>query len=81
MLDKFFKIGTSIDAEGYVHYGQRPSFISPLGGSVAVGSGVQITGDRIIIGDNRSSVNFQNATIYITGSITLEEYIRQIAGV
>ena len=81
MLDKFFEIGTSIDAEGYVHYGQRPSFTSPLGGSVAVGSGVQITGDRIIIGDNRSSVNFQSATIYITGSTTLEEYIRQIAGV
>lgn len=81
MLDKFFEIGTSIDAEGYVHYGQRPSFTSPLGGSVAVGSGVQIIGDRIIIGDNRSSVNFQSATIYITGSTTLEEYIRQIAGV
>lgn len=80
MLDNFFEIGTSIDAEGYVHYGQRPSFKSPLGGSVAVGSGVQITGDRIIIGDNRSSVNFQSATIYITGSTTLEEYIRQIAG-
>lgn len=81
MLDQFFEIGTSIDSEGYVHYGQRPSFMSPLGGSVAVGSGVQITGDRIIIGDNRSSVNFQSATIYITGSTTLEEYIRQIAGV
>lgn len=81
MLDKFFEIGTSIDAEGYVHYGQRPSFVSPLGGSVAVGSGVQITGDRIIIGDNQSSVNFRSATIYITGTTTLEEYIRQIAGV
>lgn len=81
MLDQFFEIGTSIDSEGYVHYGQRPSFVSPLGGSVAVGSGVQITGDRIIIGNNRSSVNFQSATIYITGSTTLEEYIRQIAGV
>ena len=81
MLDQFFQIGSSIDSEGYVHYGQRPSFMSPLGGSVAVGSGVQITGDRIIIGDNRSSVNFQSATIYITGGITLEEYIKQIAGV
>lgn len=81
MLDQFFEIGTSIDSEGYVHYGQRPSFVSPLGGSVAVGSGVQITGDRIIIGNNRSSVNFQSATIYITGNTTLEEYIRQIAGV
>lgn len=81
MLDQFFEIGTSIDTEGYVHYGQRPSFVSPLGGSVAVGSGVQITGDRIIIGDKQSSVNFQSATIYITGTTTLEEYIRQIAGV
>jgi hypothetical protein len=40
MLDQFFQIGSSIDSEGYVHYGQRPSFMSPLGGSVAVGSGV-----------------------------------------
>ena len=82
MLNQFFEIGASIDkSTGYVSYGSRPSFVSPNGGSVSVGHGVQLLGDEINIGylDGSSSVNFHGSTIYITKTVTLEDYIRKIA--
>lgn len=82
MLNQFFEIGASIDkSTGYVSYGSRPSFVSPNGGSVSVGHGVQLLGDEINIGYSRggSSVNFHGSTIFITETVTLEDYIRKIA--
>lgn len=82
MLNQFFEIGASIDKDtGYVSYGSRPSFVSPNGGSVSVGYGVELLGDEINIGYSygSSTVNFHGSTIYITGTVTLEDYIRQIA--
>lgn len=82
MLNQFFKIGASIDKNtGYVSYGSRPSFVSPNGGSVSVGYGVELLGNEINIGYSygSSTVNFHGSTIYITGTVTLEDYIRQIA--
>lgn len=82
MLNQFFEIGASIDKNtGYVSYGSRPSFVSPNGGSVSVGYGVELLGDIINIGYSYGSsiVNFHGSTIYITGTVTLEDYIRQIA--
>ena len=82
MLNQFFEIGASIDkSTGYVSYGSRPSFVSPNGGSVSVGYGVELLGNEINIGYSygSSTVNFHGSTIYITGTVTLEDYIRQIA--
>ena len=82
MLNQFFEIGASIDKNtGYVSYGSRPSFVSPNGGSVSVGYGVELLGNEINIGYSYGSsiVNFHGSTIYITGTVTLEDYIRQIA--
>lgn len=82
MLNQFFEIGASIDKNtGYVSYGSRPSFVSPNGGSVSVGYGVELLGNEINIGYSygSSTVNFHGSTIYITGTVTLEDYIRQIA--
>ena len=82
MLNQFFEIGASIDkSTGYVSYGSRPSFVSPNGGSVSVGYGVELLGNDINIGYSYggSTVNFHGSTIYITGTVTLEDYIRQIA--
>ena len=82
MLNQFFEIGASIDkSTGYVSYGSRPSFVSPNGGSVSVGYGVELLGDEINIGYSRggSSVNFHGSTIFITETVTLEDYIRKIA--
>lgn len=82
MLNQFFEIGASIDKNtGYVSYGSRPSFVSPNGGSVSVGYGVELLGNEINIGYlyGSSTVNFHGSTIYITGTVTLEDYIRQIA--
>ena len=82
MLNQFFEIGASIDKNtGYVSYGSRPSFVSPNGGSVSVGYGVELLGNEINIGYSygSSTVNFHGSTIYITGAVTLEDYIRQIA--
>lgn len=82
MLNQFFEIGASIDkSTGYVSYGSRPSFVSPNGGSVSVGYGVELLGNEISIGYSygSSTVNFHGSTIYITGTVTLEDYIRQIA--
>lgn len=82
MLNQFFEIGASIDKNtGYVSYGSRPSFVSPNGGSVSVGYGVELLGNEINIGYTygSSTVNFHGSTIYITGTVTLEDYIRQIA--
>lgn len=82
MLNQFFKIEASIDKNtGYVSYGSRPSFVSPNGGSVSVGYGVELLGNEINIGYlyGSSTVNFHGSTIYITGTVTLEDYIRQIA--
>lgn len=82
MLNQFFEIRASIDKNtGYVSYGSRPSFVSPNGGSVSVGYGVELLGNEINIGYSygSSTVNFHGSTIYITGTVTLEDYIRQIA--
>lgn len=82
MLNQFFEIGASIDkSTGYVSYGSRPSFVSPNGGSVSVGYGVELLGNEINIGYSygSSTVNFHGSTIYITETVTLEDYIRQIA--
>lgn len=82
MLNQFFEIGASIDENtGYVSYGSRPSFVSPNGGSISVGYGVELLGNEINIGYSygSSTVNFHGSTIYITGTVTLEDYIRQIA--
>lgn len=82
MLNQFFEIGASIDkSTGYVSYGSRPSFVSPNGGSISVGYGVELLGNEINIGYSygSSTVNFHGSTIYITGTVTLEDYIRQIA--
>lgn len=82
MLNQFFEIGASIDkSTGDVSYGSRPSFVSPNGGSVSVGYGVELLGNEINIGylHGSSTVNFHGSTIYITGTVTLEDYIRQIA--
>ena len=82
MLNQFFEIGASIDkSTGYVSYGSRPSFVSPNGGSVSVGYGVELLGNEINIGYSygSSTVNFHGSTIYITKTVTLEDYIRQIA--
>ena len=82
MLNQFFKIGASIDKNtGYVSYGSRPSFVSPNGGSVSVGYGVELLGNEINIGYSYggSTVNFHGSTIYITETVTLEDYIKQIA--
>lgn len=82
MLNQFFEIRASMDKNtGYVSYGSRPSFVSPNGGSVSVGYGVELLGNEINIGYTygSSTVNFHGSTIYITGTVTLEDYIRQIA--
>lgn len=82
MLNQFFEIGASIDKNtGQVSYGSRPSFVSPNGGSVSVGYGVELLGNEINIGYSygSSTVNFHGSTIYITKTVTLEDYIRQIA--
>lgn len=77
MLNSCFYFSASFDPEtGKVSYDKRPVFYSS-GGSVAVGEkGVQITGGEI---NFDGSINFHNNTIYITGTTTLEDYIRQIA--
>lgn len=77
MLNSCFYFSASFNPEtGKVSYNKRPVFYSS-GGSVAVGErGVQITGGEI---NFDGSINFHNNTIYITGTTTLEDYIRQIA--
>ena len=77
MLNSCFYFSASFNPDtGKVSYNKRPVFYSS-GGSVAVGErGVQITGGEI---NFDGSINFHNNTIYITGTTTLEDYIRQIA--
>lgn len=81
MLNQFFVIGASIDRKtGVVKYDSRPSFVSPLGGTVSVGSGVEVNGSSFEVARG-TSINFHSNTIYIGEDTTLEAYIRQIAGV
>lgn len=84
MLKSLFEITASFDkTTGKINWAGRPSFVGGNGAKVSVDRGVEILGDEINIGykDGGSKINFHSATIYITGTTTLEDYIKRIAGV